>query len=244
MAQAAYYEAVRAFFRRVKHEGNPLEVVFAGPDRAHNEMRRLLARRLETTEKRKLSQQEVEAIPTPVPFASLLIQPFRFDAGRFNPGSVRGLNKDVVRGTAQTMRLPRPVVSEVQLDLWCGSAGGEKIAMHIEPQVELQFPAESVYLPINWTLEKWYRPPFNMLEHFKAFGATRFGLITNGWTNTSDLEQGEGAKETRRSWTGTIQTALPHRPEDARLVRAVRFTIYDQSDTTTPLDEVVVGAED
>lgn len=241
---APFYAALSGYFRRARHEGKPLQVVFAGPDRAHNEMRQLLAKQLDSTDrKRKLTQQEIEAIPCPVPFASLLIQPSKFDPSRFNPRSVRGLNKNIERGTALTMRLPRPVTSEVQLDLWCGSAGGDMIAQNIESQMHMQMVAESIYLPINWTLEKWYRPPFNMLEHFKAFGPTRFRLIEGAWTNTSDLEEGEGPKEVRRTWTGTIETALPYRPEEARLVRAIRFAIYEQNNTT-PLGEAVVGAED
>jgi hypothetical protein len=247
---AIFADATRAFFRRISHEGQPLEVCIAGPDRAHNEMRRLLALRMKQPigkdgKPRALTEQEIERIPTPVPFASLLIQPFKYDARRFSPASVRGIDKDIKAGTAKTMRLPRPVTADVQLDLWCGSAGGNLISGHIETQLAMFFIAESAYLPINWTLEKWYKPPFNVLEHFKAFGPTRFRLIENGWTNTTDLENtGEGAKEVRATWTGTIETALPYRPEEARLVRAIRFAIYDNTTATTPIGEAVVGGKD
>lgn len=237
---APWYEAVRDFFRRAKHVGQDIPVVFAAPDRAHNEVHRVTSRRS------GLSITEVSHRPTPVPFMSVWMTPPKFDQALFNPGTIRGFDYDTRRGTAKKMRWPRPYGAEVQVDLWCGSAGGDLIAQDIQGKIDLQFIAESVYLPVDWSQAKWYRPPFDILEHAKVLGRTRIRLVHEGWTDTSDIEAGEGRKEIRRTFSGRIADAyIPYPPQEARLVVETAFQLLDESvDPPEVLEETVSGAED
>jgi hypothetical protein len=273
---APFIEAVKLFFSRAEHEGRPVPVVFAAPDRAYEEMARVTARRTQgggedggdpmprarkpaaptltqptfgpkpakkpTSE---LTTQTAEDRPTPVPFISVWMPPAKFAPARFSPNTIRGYQKDLKTGTALSVRWPRPVDFEVQVDLWCGSAGGHNIAQEIEGQIELQFTAESVYLPIDWTDERWYRPPFNVLAHAKTLGRTRVRLVTEGWADNSEAE-GEGAKEVRRTWTGRLEASLPYRPSVGRIVRSTVLDIYDNTDPSNPvlLAEGDAGSED
>jgi hypothetical protein len=142
--------------------------------------------------------------------------------------------------------MPRPVTCEVQVDLWGGAAGGHHIIDNVASQLDLRFVAESAYLPVDWTLAKWFKPPFNLMEHAREFGLTKVRLIADGWTNTSDLEAGEGPKEARATWNGRLEAAIPYRPEDGRLVRTVRWAIYDGTDpdTAAQIASVTFGGED
>lgn len=193
-----------------------------------------------------LSPQESEDRPAPVPFMSLWMQPGKFDPARFSPATIRGYERDIESGTALNMRWPRPVNFEVQVDLWCGSAGGHNIAQQIEGQTELHFLAESVYLPVNWNDARWYKPPFNVLEHAKVLGQTRARLVSEGWADNSEIEAGEGSKEVRRTWTGRLEAQIPFKPEEARLVRSFVFAVYDNTNPETPvlLDALTGGVED
>lgn len=242
--QAVFVEAVKDFFGRTKHVGAPVPVVFASPDRAFDELTRIAKRRAQGKVKGKETEQQIEDRPAAVPFMSVWMPPFKFDPSRFSPAKIRGFDRDLKAGTAKVMRWPRPVLMDVQVDLWCGSDGGHLIAQQIEGQVEMLFVAESAYLPIDWTQPKWYRPPFNVLEHAKVMGKTRVRLIADGWTDTSDLEVGEGPKEVRRTWAGRLEAFLPYRPSEGRLVREIMVEIND--DTTPPvlIDTVTVGGED
>lgn len=244
---AIFYDAIRRFFARAKHEGNAVPAVFARPDRAHSELARIVAERNKQENARRRergatvptlpeTEQAVTDAKLPVPFMSLYIQPPQFDPSRYSPATFRGITRDRVTGNATSMRYPRPVASAVQVDLWCGDDGGELIAHNIEAQIEESFLAESVYLPIDYTLSKWYRPPFNTPEHMRAFGRTRIRLAADpGWTDTSDLEDGgDGPKVTRRTWTGRMEAFIPYRPVEARLVMAVSLALYDGTDPESP----------
>jgi hypothetical protein len=249
---AIFYDAVRRFFRRAKHLGQPVDTVFARPDRAHTELARLreeqLKREKHAAPAETATRQAVEDRPTASPFMSVWIPSPQFDKERFSPATFRGITKDRATGNATSMRYPRPVLADVQVDLWAGDVGGELIAQGIEVQVESFFIAESVYLPIDYGLTKWYKPPFNTPEHAKAYGRTRIRLmVANGWMDNSDLEEGgDGPKEIRRTWTGKMEAFIPYRPEEARLVLRTDLLIYDNTDETSPvlLAERTSDAED
>lgn len=257
---AIFNHACRDFFARAKHEGSPVETVFARPDRAHTEVARLMAARIrqaEASAKVKGAtivpnprKQAIEDRPVPVPFMSVWIAGFKFDPSRYSPATFRGITRDQSTGNATSVRFPRPVVSDVQVDLWCGDVGGELIAQNIEPQIESLFVDESVYLPIDFTLTKWYRPPFNVSEHCRAYGRTRIRLFTSsggGWADNSELENGgDGPKEIRRTWSGQIEAYVPYRPTEARLVKSVTMVTLDDTDpdNVTTLDSLTVDAED
>jgi hypothetical protein len=248
---AIFYDAIRRFFMRAKHEGRPVRTVFARPDRAHTQLAAEMKQALETDRKKNAAAvaktQAIEDRPTATPFMSLWIQSPRFAPERFSPATFRGLTKDLATGNATKVRYPRPMDADVQVDLWCGDDGGELIAQHIEMQVESFFIAESVYLPIDYTLSKWYKPPFQVPEHVRTYGRTRLRLVSTGWADNSDLEDGgDGSKEIRRTWTGKLEAYVPYRPEEARLVLSVDLAVYDNTDETSPvlLAESTTDAED
>jgi hypothetical protein len=248
---AIFYDAIRRFFERTKHKGAPVRCVFARPDRAHTELARLqtaeLAKEKRPAPGETATKQALEDRPTSTPFMSLFIESPKFDPTRFSPNTFRGITKDTTTGNATSMRYPRPVIAEVQVDLWAGDDGGELIAQNIEAQLAQFFVAESAYLPIDYGLAKWYKPPFNVPEHARQYGRTRIRLVEEGWADNSDLEDGgDGPKEIRRTWTGKMEAYLPYRPEEARLVFAVDVQVIDNTDETAPvlLAESTTDAED
>ena len=98
---------------------------------------------------------------------------------------------------------------------------------------------------MDWAREKWYKTPFNISEHARAFGRTRLRLYTDGWTDTANLEFGDGAKDVRRTWAGRMEAYIPYRPEEARLVRTINLDILNLADDPpTVLETMTIGAED
>jgi hypothetical protein len=243
---APLFLAIKEFFGRAKWGGKQVPVVFAGPDRAHAELTRITRRRLQgDSSKMKRTRQQVEDSPAPRPFMSLWIAPPKFHQVWNTPATIRGYDKDTRAGTAKKMRMPRPVEAQVQVDLWCGEAG-HIIAQSIEPQIELQFvTGDMIGLPIDWTHDKWYKPPFNVLEHARDWGRTRLRLYTDGWDDSSNLEFGQDAKEVRRTWSGRMEAHIPYRPEEARLVRTINLEILNAADDPpTLLETIALGVED
>lgn len=244
---APFTEAVKDFFERATWGGAPVPAVFAGPDRAFAEMERVMKARSQgktsvATGATGVTRQQATDKPAWVPFFSVLIQPHNFNPALWNPASYRGITKNLQTGVATSIRL-RPIKADIQVDLWCGAAGGWSIAQNVQSQIELQFFAESIYLPIDWSEAKWYREPFNVLEHARALGRTRFRLVNNGWQDTSDLEVGEGLKYIRWTWSGRLEGDLPYRPDEARIVRTISMDITDEG-TNEVLATATGGRED
>jgi hypothetical protein len=249
---APFYDALKRFFGQARHAGQIVPAVFARPDRASQEFQRIYKKRLQgkkaTAGEREsdppASQtQAIEDRPASLPFMSIYMPVPVFDSTRFNPGRVV-VSKDLATGTAVTAKFPRPVVGDVQVDLWCNV---DLEAQDITPQIDLRFVADAVRLPIDWSEDRWYRPPFNVLEHARYMGKTGVRLVIGpGWEDTSDLEEGEGPKVVRRTWRGKLQGFIPYKAEEARLVRSVRFDLYDNTDPNAPalLDALDAGSED
>jgi hypothetical protein len=230
-------DPIREFFSQAQWGGADVVTVFAAPDRAHTQASRVFAKRS------GLTRQQVEDQPTPVPFMSIWRSHPLFDPTRDSRAVIRGINRDLKAGTALKMRFPQPQVSDIQVDLWCGEAGG-KIAEVVAAQIDILFPAESVYLPIDWSLEKWYKPPFDVFEHAKVYGQTRGRLVrSQGWTDNTNLEYAAGNKEVRLSWQGRYEFYLPYKPEEGRIVRDLVIDIFDQ-DSNALLETLNVSAED
>lgn len=238
-----FYHAVRDFFRdHAKWSGAVVPIVFAGPDRAHQEMRRIMAERERSHDGISQTEQANEDRAVPVPFMSLLIAPPKYDPVRFNPHRFV-IERNITTGTAKVARYMHPTTSDVQVDLWCGSAGADLIAMSLEPQIELEFFGGKRALHLDWSDKRWYRPPFNVSEHAKWLGKTSVVLYSQGWEDTSDLETGDGPKEVRRTWRGRLDAYVPFRPEEARIVRTVPLQII-APDTGEVLGLVSGGVED
>jgi hypothetical protein len=239
---APFYEAVKEFFSRSRWAGAHVPVVYASPDRAHAEIRRVQADREAGRVGISKTPQALEDRPVPVPFMSITITPPRFNRALYNPGRQK-IAVDLKSGAALVARTPHPVTADVQVEMWCGSQGGELIAQSLEPQVEMAFFGGAVALPIDWAQAKWYRPPFNVAEHLKHYGQSRITLYTDGWQDTSDLEAGEGQKETRRTWSGRINAMVPFKPEEARIIRTIEFALT-AIDTDEDLGSFTSGTED
>lgn len=230
-------DPIREFFAQAQWGGEPVMTVFASPDRAHTQARRVVAA------KTGLTGQQVEDQPTPAPFMSIWRSHPVFEPQRDSRAVVRGINRNLKTGTALAMRFPQPQACDIQVDLWCGE-GGNKIAEVVAAQIDMQFPAESVYLPIDWTLDKWYKPPFDVFEHAKVYGRTRGRLLrSQGWTDNTNLEYAAGNKEVRLSWQGRYEFYLPYKPEEGRIVRDIFIDIFDQ-DSNELLETLNVSAED
>ena len=239
---APLFMAVRDFFQQAVWNGKRVPVVFAGPDRAHAEMTRVTQRRL----RGQRTRQQIEDSPAPRPFMSLWIDPPKYNPVWNTPATLRGVTKDIATGNATKMRMPRPVEATVQVDLWLPDESGHSIAQSVEPQVELRFvTGDMVGLPVDWSLEKWYKPPFNISGHARALGRTRLRLYTDGWADSSNMEFGEGTKDVRRTWSGRIEAYIPYRPEAARLVRTINLEILNAADDPpTVLETMTIGSED
>lgn len=248
MFYGPFTDALREFFARAKWSGQPVPAVFAGPDRAYQELRRQHPKLVtndtsRVTGRKGVTKQALGDKPAWVPFFSILVSPKVYDPSRFNPRSFRGVTKDLQTGTATTMRYPRPVTADVSVELWCGTVGGWSIASHVAAQIELEFMAESVYLPLDWSLPRYYKSPFNTLEHARQYGKTRCRLVSQGWQDSSNLEALDGPKQVRWTWTGRIEGYLPYRLEEARIVREFTVDVVDEN-TLEVLDTVTGGVED
>jgi len=230
---------LRDFFSTAQWNGQAVPTVFGEPDRAHTEIARITKSRMQG----KLTRQQVEDSPTPVPFMSIWRAFPTYDPARSSRAVIRGISVNRRSGTALKMRFPRPMQAEVQVDLWCGVGGG-KIAEVVSTQIEMMFPNESIYLPIDWTLSKWYKPPFDVFEHAKVYGQTRGHLVqTSGWSDNTNLEFAEGGKEVRLTWSGRYDFYIPYRAEEGRIVRDLTFDIFDEL-TGDLLETLNTGLED
>lgn len=269
---APWYDAIQKFFGRARYlspngkvipsydkdkDRGRVPVVFAAPNRAHEVLKEIVQQRLKALNDvatlsggarsvRPQTQLAIEDRPMPAPFMSVWMTRPQFDASYFNPGRVV-VSKDKQSGNATTMRWPRPMRAQIQVELWTGEDDGEFAAQRITAQIDLQFPSQRVALPVNWADSKWYKPPFNVLEHAKVLGNTRIRLeLGQGWQDNSDLEFGTGYKEWRSTWTGEVFGYIPYPPNEARLVRTVCYDVFDNTDEDNPtlIDSLVTGVED
>jgi hypothetical protein len=228
---------LREFFSTAQWGGADVVTVFGDPDRAHTEAAKVFAKRM------KLTRQQVEDGPTPVPFMSIWRTHPVFDQQRDSRAIIRGFNRNKKAGTALKMRYPIPKTCDIQVDLWCGEGGG-RIAEIVSSQIDMLFPHESVYLPVDWSLEKWYKPPFDVFSHAKVYGQTRGHLVqSQGWQDSTQLERASGGKDVRLTWQGRYDFYLPYRPEEGRIVRDVTIELFDAL-TNELLDTLNVSAED
>lgn len=261
---APWYDALQRFFSRLTHAGvnpgvddpsavftsrrpNTIPIVFASPDRAHEELIFIMRKRLEETG-RPLSDQELSDRLAHMPYMSLWMrQRPQFNGAWYNPGRV-SFDRDIKTGTAKTMPWPRPMKAQVQVDLFAQQDGGEFIAQNVLAQTELMFRSGYlVTLPVNWSSAKWYKPPFNILEHAKVLGQTRIRLyLEHGWEDNTELEFGDASKEVRMTWLGRVEGYIPYPPNEARLTREIRYELIDNSDEDNPvvLEMQVSGSED
>jgi len=254
---APWYDAIQRFFSRLTHAGttagvtdpsvvsgsrtaNTIPIVFANPDRAHEELVSLLQTRAERSG-RPTSQQEITDRAAVMPYMSLWMTRPQHDGRYFNPGRV-SFEHDRKAGTVKTTPWPRSMKCRVQVDLYAQQDGGEFIAQNVVGQSELMFRSGYlVTLPVNWTAAKWYKHPFNILEHAKILGHTRLRLyLDSGWDDHSELEFAEAGKEGRLTWRGRVEGSIAYPPNE------VRYELFDNTDEDNPvlLETQISGADD
>jgi hypothetical protein len=214
--------ALRDFFRRFTWAERSLPVVYAGPERARAEMRKMLAGRPE------ISEKELDQIAIPYPWCSIYREPTIPMPERFSPAVLRNFNMDAEAGTAMFMRAPKEVNMPVQADFWFS---GQFQRDSIEAQLTMEFWSGKVAIPIDWGDPKWYLPPYNVSAHAKIMGQTKCVLVYESFTDNSDLETDNKERIIRLTFTGFVQASLPHVPVTSKIAK--RFEI-----------EVGVGTED
>jgi hypothetical protein len=227
---AILYETIAAYMRdSIRWNNAEVPVVFASPDRAFSEVRRIIRAR-DHGGQPGVSATDLaeEDRPVPTPFISVYVLPPKF-APEFHGLRKHVIEKNIQTGTALMARHPWPFVADVQVDLWCGSEGGHMIAMSLEPQWELRFVGGHLMMWADWSAARWYKPPFNVSEHAKYFAQKKLTLYTDGWTDNSDLEPSDGPRDCRRTWSGRLRGYLPFRPEEARIVLSVPFDVVEQT---------------
>ncbi len=217
---APIHHAVKDFFRRLVWRGAAIPVVTAGPDRAYVEIRRWLART------KRISLERAKEQPIPYPWCSVKIEDPVFDSARFSPAKIRGFDVDVERGTAKAMKVPKPLTAGIQADLWFKN---EHQAKHIGDQLELQFWDDETALPVNFADPKWYKKPYELLEHMKVLGQTRFWLKkTSALTDNSDLETTGKRRAVRKTFVGELRYDLPHVPYMGKILRTLNVQVIDE----------------
>lgn len=225
-----YDDALLRFFRAIQYKGKPLEVVFAGPDRAFGEMRNRIARRKNT----KPELVKIEHIP--LPFVSVFRGDLNHDLTRDSQATVRGILADPDSGDSYYSKMPRPFTSAVQADFWCKTHTHSNLLL---TQLELLFGAgKRAYIDIDFGDERWYKGDHEVFSYAKWLGHQRAWLEDNGIGDNTDLEAGEGPKYIRKTFSGELAGVLPYPLLLGRLAKEVQTEVFlegedDPDDTIT-----------
>jgi len=216
-------EAIKGFFSRLKWGGKEIPVVYAGPDRAHGEIRRYLAKR------GRVSLEQAKEMRIPYPWCSVWSEGAEFDPMRFNAGRARNINTDYTLGITKSMRAPKPFKMLVQADLWCKDHRQAKL---LETQLHFMFWDDETTLPMNFADSRYYREPYQMPEHMRIMGETRMWLKMMGaLTDNSDLETQGQDREIRKTFSGEARFDLPHVPYVLKIARTLALSLVDESVT-------------
>lgn len=216
-------EAIKGFFSRLKWGGKEIPVVYAGPDRAHGEIRRYLAKR------GRVSLEQTKEMRIPYPWCSVWSEGAVFDHANFSSARARNLEMDLVKGIAKSMLAPKPFSMIVQADFWCKD---RRQAKFLETQLHFMFWDDETTLPLNFSDEKYYREPYQMPEHMRIMGETRMWLkMTGPLIDNSDLETEGQDREIRKTFSGDAKFFLPHVPYVLKIARTLALSLVDESVT-------------
>jgi hypothetical protein len=219
-------EAVKAFFRRLLWAQDPIPVVYAGPDRAHAEIRRWLSK------KENVPLSKAEHLNIPYPFCNLFIEWPSFDPTRFSPHRIRGIQMDEESGVAKSMKFPKPQTAGVQADFWCKTIRQAEV---LAVQLELQFHDDETLLHVNWADSRWYEGKSGLPPHLAILGDTKFWLkMTGPLSDNSDLETKGKDKEIRMTFSGEIRYYIAHVPYLHKIAKRFEADIIDDTDARAP----------
>jgi hypothetical protein len=220
-------EAIKAFFRRLLWAQDPIPVVYAGPDRAHGEIRRWLSK------KENIPLDKAKNLNIPYPFCSVFVEWPAFDPTRFSPHRVRGVEMDVESGVAKSMKFPKPLVSGVQADFWCRSIRQAEV---INAQLLLKFHDDETLLHVDWSDSRWYSGKGGLPPHLKILGHTKFWLkMTSPLSDNSDLETKGKDKEIRMTFSGEARFYMAHVPYLHKIAKRFEAEIIDDTDARAPV---------
>jgi len=230
-------EALKGFFGRLLWGGRSIPVVYASPDRAYGEIIRWLAKNNRIKVSTVEEQIRAKKLKIPMPFCSVWTESPDFDAERFSPARIRGFDLDEEAGTAKVMLVPKPVVATLQADFWMKNIHEAKI---LETQLELQFWDNERSIPVDFSDERHYTPPYDALIHMKVLGQTRFWLRKTGpLSDNSDLETEGKLRGIRRTFSGEVRAQLPHVPYVHKVLRSLTYAFIDET-TDTELETLDV----
>ena len=238
-----YSEAVQGFFRRLKWLGRPVPVVYAGPDRAHGQMKKYLASRMGSSTGKKIEEliKEIDEAKIPRPFISVFMTLAGYDASRFTPFVHRGIAIDVEEGTALSVQAPRPENITVQADMWAGDDWhcGDSLAF----QLKSMFNADDTPLFVDFTDPAFYLPPYQIPEFCKLMGKITCRLTDGGINDTSQYTGARGVpKEVRQTFSGNLEGWLPRMPYKGELVRSMEFQVQaTDGETVETLDGFTIN---
>jgi len=218
-------EAVKGFFRRILWAQRPIPVVYAGPDRAHAEIRRWLSK------KRNLPLEKSKNSNIPYPFCNVFVEWPEFDATRFSPHRIRGIQMDEDSGVAKSMKFPKPLTSGIQADFWCQTIRQAEL---INVQLLLQFHDDEALVHVDFADPRWYGPT-GLPEHMKILGDTKFWLkMTSALSDNSDLETKGKDREIRMTFSGEARFYIPHVPYLHKIAKTLNIDIVDDTDARAP----------
>jgi hypothetical protein len=227
---APYNDAILRFFRRLKWPDKSIPVVYAGPDRAHGQMKRYLASRTASSTGRDFEEvlKEIDEASIPRPFVSVFLDNAGYDPLRFSTFVHRKIVVDEVEGTALSVQEPRPENFTVQADIWCGDdwhCAGSLIF-----QLKSMFSADDVPILVDFGESKYYTEPYHFPAHCQLMGQLTCRLVDEGVSDNSQYEGGrEAPKDIRKTFSGTLYGWLPRMPFKGKLIRRFEYQVFDDT---------------
>jgi hypothetical protein len=235
-----YNEAILGFFRRLRWGGRKVPVVYAGPDRAHGQMREYMAKTVssKTGAKARSTRAKMAKAKIPYPFVSVFLDLAGFDPARYTPFVHRGIVKDKERGVALSVQDPRPENFTVQADVWCGD--NWRMGNSLVGQIKSWFNADDTSVFVNFADPKLYAAPFTTPSYCKLMGKLTCRLTDEGVSDNSTYEGATAQpKEVRKTFSGTLYGWLPRVPYEVKLVHKFVYTVEDDREEPPVVLETV-----
>lgn len=216
-----YEEALVRFFSQIEWR-NKIPVVYAGSDRAHGTVAKWLKinRNIETS-------QLGGALPIPYPFAAVWRSRFTDDIPRRSMYHHRGFCKDIENGIAMTMRTPKSVVCDFDVNFYFDD---ELQMENIEWQIHNLFPDQVAWVTVDYKDPKWYEAPNERFTFAQVLGEQRIQLDLNNLVDSSSIEQsGLDQNEFRMTLSGNLHGYIPFQPYSRPIVKEVTFRVTEEN---------------
>jgi hypothetical protein len=218
------------FFSRVQWGGKAVPVVFSSPDKAFGALSYLIAKRTGKAIDDKPYPIVIRDAAEHLPFISVQRDALSFDTSRFQSHPIRNFKPDADSGICYTGAALRPMLSSVNVELWCKE---RRQASYVQMQLEEQFLAEEATLYVDFVNDVKYDHDYGHLLYAKNFPVVPIQLAMTGVSDSSDLEMGEAARYIRMSFSYELKVMLPRPIRPIPIMREATVTI---SDTETQED--------